>query len=399
MIQEDYSDRYYRVSAHVSLDNVCANMINTRKLVADSAKIMAVIKADGYGHGAVPLAKAFDEIKMPDGRCVVDAYGVAIAEEGIELREAGISKPVLILGMTDPSEYDDIVKYDITAAVCSIDAAMKLNSAAIRQNKKAKIHIKLDTGMGRIGYAGTDADADEVAAINKLGNIDVEGMFTHFSKADEEDKSYTLTQFKRYMDFNDKLVKRGVNIRIKHVANSAGITEFPEMALDMVRSGISTYGLYPSDFVTKSKLPLQPGMELKSHISFIKNVDAGFTVGYGASYVTVRPTTIATVPVGYADGYFRSLSNKGFILLHGKKVPIVGRICMDQFMVDATGIENLKIGDEVTLFGHDGGEFLSVEEISELAGSFNYEFICAISKRVPRIYYRNGKPVYVRRFV
>lgn len=396
-VEEICDNKKYRVYANINLDNIKSNMINTRMLVPKESKILAVIKADAYGHGAVPIAKMLDKVTTENGP-VADFYGVAEIEEGLELRNAGITKPILILGLILPDDYETAINNDLRITMCSSMEAELLNLAAINVGKKAKVHIKVDTGMGRIGYLGSDADADDVKEISKLSNIEIEGLFTHFSMADEEDNSYTNVQIERYNSFLKKLEERGINIAIKHAAASAGIIDFPQYSMNMVRSGISTYGYYPSECVTKKNLELKPAMELKSRVTFIKRVSEGFTVGYGATYKAPGERIIATVPVGYADGYFRSLSNKGYVLINGVKANIVGRVCMDQFMVDATEVPGLKLWNEVTLFGEDNGNRISVEEISALAGSFNYEMTCAVSKRVPRIYYQDGKPVMVRKY-
>lgn len=395
MVEKEYEEAYYRVCAKIDLDALCSNILNTRRRVRPQTKIMAVIKADGYGHGAVPIARAFDEL-FEDGEPVVAAYGVAMVEEGVELRRAGITKPILVLGYTAPELVCEAVRNYITLTVFELSMAKYISKEAAAQGRTAVIHIKLDTGMGRIGYAGTPADAREIAAMAKLPNIRLEGLFSHMARADEADKTSAYRQLERYQRFVGLLTDEGVRIPIKHLSNSAGIIDMPEVQLDMVRSGISTYGLYPSQAVRFANLALTPAMTITSHISFVKHVKAGFTVGYGGTFTAERPMAIATVPVGYADGYPRSLSGKGRVLIHGKSAKILGRICMDQFMVDVTDIPQARQGDEVTLVGRDGEEYIPVEEPAELSGSFNYEFVCGVSKRVPRIYYRGGKPVSVR---
>jgi len=394
MVETEYKKTWHRVYAKIDLDALCRNMWNTRRLVRPQTKIMAVIKADGYGHGAVPIAKTFDA--MDSDREIVAAYGVAMVEEGIELRRAGVKKPILVLGYTSPELFAEAMKYEITLTVFDFSLAEKLSREAVAAGRTAAVHIKVDTGMGRIGYAGSKEDAKEILRIAKLPGIKLEGLFSHMACADEQDKTSAYRQLSRFLAFEKLLAENGVLIPVKHIANSAGIIDMPQAQLDMVRSGISTYGLYPSEEVDKSKLSLTPVMELFSHISFLKKVEAGYPVGYGSTFVTDRPTVIATVPTGYADGYPRALSNKGRVLICGKSAPIIGRICMDQFMVDVTHIPQAKQGDTVTLVGRDGKEFISMEEAAELAGSFHYEFACGISKRVPRIYFKGEKPVEVR---
>lgn len=376
---------YYRVQAEINLDAIYNNVAAAKALTKPGTKMMAVIKADGYGHGAVQLAEVLDPL--------ADAYGVAILEEGIELRKAGVTKPILILGFTPEPLYPQMIEYDITTAVFTLEMAEKISKAALILGKKAKVHIKLDTGMSRIGFA---QDAKSLAMIQKIAElpgIQIDGCFTHFARMDEKDKTRAKEQFRRYMDFTAQIEAVGISLPLKHVSNSAGIIEMPEVNLDMVRDGICIYGLYPSEEVVKERLPLTPAMELRAFVSFVKTLPAGVEIGYGGTYTTKRETRVATIPVGYADGYLRSLSNKGCVLIHGQRAPIIGRICMDQFMVDVTDIPNTEEGDVATLFGRDGDAFLSVEEVSGLAGSFNYEFVCDVGKRVPRVYFRHGKKV------
>lgn len=381
-------NRYFRVTANVDLDAVRENILNTRKILNTDTKILTIIKADGYGHGAVPIAKALNDI--------VDGFGIAIIEEGIELRRAGIDKPLLILGYTPIEQYNLLVKYDITQTIFQKNAAYELSNEALRQNKKAKIHIKLDTGMTRVGFKDDNESLQAVKEIATYEGIEIEGLFSHFACADEADKTSANKQLQRYLTFVNKLEEEGVYIPIKHIANSAGIIDMPEARLNMVRSGICTYGLYPSAWVNKEVLSLKPALEIKTHVSFVKEVEAEVGVSYGSTYVTDKKTKIATIPVGYGDGYPRQLSSKGRVLIHGKSAPIIGRICMDQFMVDVTEIDNVEQGDIVTIIGKDGNEFISVEEAADLAYSFNYEFICNIGKRVPRIYYKNNQIYEVR---
>ncbi|BCN31933.1 alanine racemase [Anaeromicropila herbilytica] len=380
---------YYRVKANINLDAICKNMMETRKIIHENTKLMAIVKADAYGHGVIPVVRALDGIG-------IDAYGIAILEEGIEIREAGIKKPILILGYTPSPMYRDLVKYDITQAVFKYDMAKEISDAAVELGMEANIHIKLDTGMSRIGFSVSEESIETILDIAKLPNIKITGIFTHFACADEKDKASANRQLQRFNQFVKELEQKGLHIPMKHVSNSAGIIDMPEANLDMVRSGISTYGMYPSDEVDKSKLPLVPALELKSNIVFIKEVPEGVGVGYNSTYVTTKTTKIATIPVGYGDGYPRGLSSKGRVLIHGKSAPIIGRVCMDQFMVDITDIPEAKEGDEVTLVGRDQNEFISVEELAGLSYSFNYEFVCNIGKRIPRVYYKNGEVIDTR---
>lgn len=378
-------NEYYRIEARVNLDAICNNIDEVRRNINADTKIMAVIKADGYGHGAVALATALKD--------EVDAYGIAIIEEGIELRRAGFEKPILVLGFTPHQLYDELLKYDIIQTVFQYDMAKRLSDTAVSLGKQAKIHLKVDTGMTRIGFKDTDESIQIIKEISKLPNITIDGIYTHFASADEEDKTSARKQLSRFLIFADKLEKEGIHIPVKHVSNSASIIDLPESNLDMVRSGIITYGMYPSDKVNKKRLMLQPALTLISNVVYVKSVEAGTGISYNSTYITEQDSVIATIPVGYGDGYPRQLSSKGRVLIHGKSAPIVGRVCMDQFMVDVTDIPDVKEGDKVTLIGQDGDESISIEEVANLAGSFNYELVCDIGKRVPRVYYKEGKKV------
>lgn len=376
---------YYRVHADVNLDAIYHNIEETRKVVKPDTKIMAIIKADGYGHGAIPIAKILEPI--------IDAYGIAIIEEGIELRECGITKPLLILGVTPLPLYSKLIEYDIMPTIFSYESAEILSEEAKKQNKKAKIHIAVDTGMSRIGFQINQESVEIIKRINQLEWVEIDGCFTHFATADESDKSFTLEQLKRFQNFVAQLEQEGIQIPTKHVSNSAGIIEFPDAQFDMVRSGISTYGLYPSEEVNKAVLPLQPAMEIKSYITYVKTLEAGVGISYGQTFVTKEKIKVATIPVGYADGYPRALSNQGYVLIHGQKAAILGRICMDQFMVDVTNIPGVCEGDIVTLVGIDKDASITVEELAAMSHSFNYEFVCDIGKRVPRVYYYRGEKI------
>jgi alanine racemase len=377
--QNEPVERYYRVQANVNLRAVRHNINEIKKKIRKDAKLMLIIKADAYGHGAVALAKAMNE----EG---VDAYGVAIIEEAVELREAGITKPILVLGYTPKEQYGLVVAYDVTQTVFQYEMALELSKEAVRQGKTAKIHIKLDTGMSRIGFSDTEESIETIKHIAGLKGIMIEGLFTHFARADEADRTSTNNQIERYLSFAGKLEEEHIMIPVKHISNSAGILEFPQANLNMVRCGIATYGIYPSDEVNHESVKLIPAMELKTHVIYVKEVEGGVGISYNATYVTDRKTKIATIPVGYADGYSRNLSNHGRVIIHGKYAPIIGKICMDQFMVDVTGIENVKQGDVVTLLGRDQDSYISVEELAEGSHSFPYELICTIGKRIPRVY-------------
>lgn len=367
-----------RTYAQIDLQAICHNIKEVRNHINRQTKVMAIVKANAYGHGAVSVSQALYEM--------VDAYGVAVIGEALELRQAGIEKCILILGYTGKEWYDELVKLQISQTVYTYEMAEELSAAAVRQGKQARIHIKLDTGMGRIGFAPTAEALDIIEKIAKLPGLIIEGIFTHFARADEKTIEAAREPFSAFMDFVNKLEKRGIKIQFRHVSNSAAIMSFPEANLDMVRSGIITYGLYPSDEIPKRNIELQPAMEWKALISYVKQVEAGASISYGGTFTAKQPMLIATVPVGYADGLKRDLSGKGRVLVHGEYAPILGRVCMDQFMIDVTHIPNVKMGDTVTIFGRDGDRCIPVEEVAKLSHSFNYEFVCGVTNRVPRKY-------------
>ena len=378
-----------RVKAVISLDAVEQNFREMRKNIAEDTKMIAVVKADAYGHGAVPIAH------LIENHDYIWGFAAATAEEAVHLRQAGITKPILILGIVFDEYFPELVQYDIRPAVCEYDEAKKLSDEAVLQNKTVHIHIALDTGMTRIGYADIPESVEEIKKIAELPNLEIEGMFTHFARADEYDRSPAMVQLERYQDFSKRVEEAGVDIPLHHCSNSAGIIRVPEANLSIVRAGITIYGIYPSSEVERDIVKLAPVMELKSHITYVKDVPAGAAISYGGTYVAAKKKRVATIPVGYADGYPRQLSNKGWVLIHGKKAPILGRVCMDQFMADVTEIDNVKKGDEVTLLGRDGDEFISIEEMGDLCGRFSYEFACDISPRVPRVYIKDGKEAEV----
>lgn len=372
-------NRYLRCYAEISLEAIGHNIREVKKRLPEGVKLLGVVKANAYGHGAVPVASYLEN--------QVDYFATATIEEAVELRENGISAPILILGYVSPSQYGDLVEYDITQTIDSYAQALALEKEAARQNRKAKAHLAVDTGMTRIGFQVTEHDADEAAKIADLPHIELEGMFTHFSCADQEDKTYCSMQMEKYDKMTALLAERGVTIPLRHICNSAGIMEFDDHRFEMVRSGIITYGIYPSEEVKKERLDLLPALSWKSHVIHVKEVGPGIGVSYGATYVTEKPMTrIATVSAGYADGYPRALSNQGCVLIHGKKAPIIGRICMDQMMVDVTDIPDVQVEDVVTLVGTDGDETITIEEIANPAARFDYEMLCDISSRVTRVY-------------
>lgn len=378
--------RYQRVYAAVDLSAILYNMERMHSHIAPETMMMGVIKTDGYGHGAIQIGRELE--KLP----YVFGYAVATAEEALALRQGGLQKPVLILGYTFPYSYEALIDQEIRAAVFREDTLEELSACAKRLGKKAKVHIKVDTGMSRVGIRPDEEGLSFLQKACRLPGIEIEGIFTHFARADEKDKTSARTQLSAFCSFVEAAEKlTGIVIPIKHCSNSAGILELPEANLSLVRAGITLYGLSPSEEVPKEILTLRPALALKSHLVYVKEVEAGTPVSYGGTFVTEKRTRIATIPVGYGDGYPRSLSGKGHVLIRGRRAPILGRVCMDQFMVDVTDIPEAKEGDEVTLIGKDGGEELTMEELGALSGRFNYELACDLGKRIPRIYYKDGR--------
>ncbi|MDI3534788.1 MAG: alanine racemase [Thermosediminibacterales bacterium] len=376
----------------IDLDNIANNVREVRRITNKNSKLMAVVKADGYGHGAVETA----EIALKNG---AEWLAVATIQEGINLRNQGIRAPVLILGYTPLESLDLVVENNLSQAVYTLEAARNLSQAGKRLGRKAKIHIKLDTGMGRIGFLAEDSTVSVIKDIFSLPALEIEGIFTHFATADEKDKSYTYYQFEQFQRICNRLEEEGCFFPFKHVANSAVIIDFPEMHLDMVRAGIILYGLYPSDDVRKEKINLKPAMSLKTQVAHVKNLPPGYSISYGATFTTVKDSVIATLPIGYADGYSRLLSSKGEILVRGQKAPIVGRICMDQCMADVTHIEGVSPEDEVVLFGSQKNVTIPVEAIAEKLGTINYEVVCMVGKRVPRVYIKGGRLIKVKEMI
>ncbi len=388
-------DNYYRVSARIDLDAIRKNIITMKSLLAENTKMLAVIKANAYGHGAINIAKSIDDIS--------DYYGLATIEEAIELRKEGISKPLLLLGRTPLQEFEEAIENDVSLTIFDVDTAVKLSQIARSINKTATIHIALDTGMSRIGFQCDDRNIDntlnDIETICKLPDLFAEGIFTHYAKADEYDKALALLQLEKFNNVIEKLKKREIVFPIKHISNSAGIMEMSNDTSDMVRLGIAMYGLYPSEEVDKNGVKIYPVMSIKTHVSHIKTISKGTSVGYGGTYTADGDTVVATIPVGYADGYPRALSNVGRVLINGEYASIIGRVCMDQFMVDVTHLQDINVDDEVTLVGRDGENIITVEELADVSASFNYEFVCNVSRRVPRLYISNDKIIDVVRYV
>ena len=369
------SDR--RIYAKIDLDRIAANVEASFAGVPEGVRRCAVIKSNAYGHGAVAVAKRLQRS--------IDFFAVATAEEALELREAGIFRPVLILGYVWPEDYKELIEEEVRIPIYREEDAEAVSSAAIMAGMKALVHIKVDTGMNRIGFQLGDEDVDAVRRIRQLPGIQTEGIFTHFCRADEADKSYTAEQYEAFADFIRRVEDGAAPIPIHHCGNSAAILEMKDTHMDMMRLGIAMYGLYPSDEVSRDT-QLLPAMELKSHIVHIKNVAKGAGIGYNHTAKLSSDRIIATVPVGYADGLPRLLSNKGSVLIRGCRAPIVGNICMDQFMVDVTDIPGAAFGDEVTLAGRDGDEEITMDEVAALCGTISYELICSVGRRVPRVY-------------
>lgn len=381
---------YHRTYVKIDLDAIACNIDNVLSKINSNTRLLAVVKADAYGHGGVEVSRLLND------RC--DFFGVACVDEAMELIDGGIKKPILVLGYVSPSEYETVVRHNIRIPIFTLETAIALSNEAEKQNKVMPFHFCVDSGMSRIGLQINSESADLCKKITELPGIEAEGLFSHFATADESDLTKTRKQQELFKSFVGMLEDRGINIPIKHLNNSAGIMMLDE-CFDMVRCGIVTYGLYPSEEVNKSRLALKPAMEWKTHISFIKTLEAGREISYGGTYTTKENTVVATVPVGYADGYPRCLSNIGRVIVKGQYANIIGRICMDQFMIDVTGIDGLQIEDEVTLVGSDGELTLSMEEVSNNAHSFNYELPCRIARRVPRVYYKNGKEIKTNNYI
>lgn len=379
-------EHYQRVYASVDLDAVCFNMGQMHRNLSPDTKMIGVIKADGYGHGAIQIGRELEKLDYVFG------YAVATAEEAMILRHAGLSKPILILGYTFPYCYEDLIRYDIRPAVFREDTIDELAACARRLRKTVKVHVKVDTGMTRVGIRPDESGIAFVDKVLHTEGIELEGMFTHFARADEKDKTAAmgqLTQIREFMAWAER--ELDCRIPLKHCSNSAGIIEMKEANMDLVRAGITLYGLWPSEEVSRDIVRIRPVLSLKSHIVYIKEVDAGVPVSYGGTYVTPKKMRVATIPAGYGDGYPRGLSGKGYVLIRGQKAPILGRVCMDQFMVSVDEIPEAAEGDEVTLIGTDGECQITMEELGEISGRFNYELACDLGRRIPRVYIRNGQ--------
>lgn len=371
-----------RVYAKVNLDNIKKNIDAIREHLPENTNITGIVKADAYGHGATKVTEFLCELG-------INRFGVATMQEALDLRNDGVTAPILILGETFREEFKVAVQHNIDCTVSDYDTAKFFAEIAKQMGKTATVHIKVDTGMGRIGFQPNEQSYEDIKKIFALDGLSVAGIFTHFACADSPDKNSAENQRKKYLELTDKLIADGYTFR-RHMYNSAAVMELEGFVGDSVRCGIMMYGLYPSEEMNRDFV-LYPAMELKSSISFVKDVSKGFTVSYGSTFVADRDMKVATVPVGYADGYPRYLSNKGEVIVNGTRCRIIGKICMDQFMIDATNVPDIKVGDEVTLMGVDGDEVITVEDLSDSEYRFNYEFCCLLNKRVPRVYIKNGE--------
>lgn len=378
------------VWAEVNLDNIRSNIREIKKLTKDK-KIIAVVKADAYGHGAIDVAP----VLLDEG---ASKLAVAVITEALELRDAGIKADIMILGYTPLTFSEKLIVENIEQTVYSLEYARGLSREALKLNTKAKIHLAIDTGMGRIGFL-PDEDLEDIIKVCSLPGLDVVGIFTHFSTADEKDKAYTNEQFKKFRKICNELEERGIHIPLKHSSNSAAIMDLNETYLDGVRPGIITYGYYPSNEVQLEKLKLKPALTLKTNVVHLKKLKEDMYISYGRAFKTEKETMIATLPIGYADGYTRLLNGKAKVIIRGQLAPVVGKICMDQCMIDVTNIEGVKLGDEVILIGEDNGVKFNADDMAQLIGTINYEIICMLKNRVPRIYLENGEISKVRNYL
>lgn len=375
---------YYRCFLAVDLGAIDHNLTQLQQRMAPGVKTMAVVKADAYGHGSIPVSQHIENR--------VDYFAVASLYEASLLREAGIQKPIMILSYTSPVGYSKLVDLDLTATVYNLEEAKLLSDTAVSKGKKVTLHVAVDTGMARIGFAPTAESADLVKEISQLPGVTLEGLFSHYACADAADKTAKNKQTETFDQFIAMLAQRGVCIPLKHICNSAGTIE-PDKQYDMCRLGIALYGFYPSEEMDREKVRLKPAMEVVSQVIHVKTVPAGTQIGYGHTYTAPEERRIATVSIGYADGFNRCLSNTGIVLIRGKRVPVVGRVCMDQIMVDVTDLEDTQVGDYVVILGKSGAETITAEELGAMSYSFNYEVVCNFMPRVKRLYYLNGEPI------
>lgn len=376
--------------AEINLDHISHNVREIKKKIGPATKIMAVVKADGYGHGAVAVA----ETALKSG---ASSLAVAFVEEAVELRRAGVEAPILLFGYTDPAHFSVLVKYKLTPTVFDFSTALEYSRLAVEHNVVLPLHLKVDTGMGRIGLL-PDEVVDVVSRIVRLPGLRIEGIYTHFAAADEEDQSYTKEQLLLFNRVIDRCLEKEIYIPLVHAANSAAAIAHPNSHYNLIRLGLSLYGHYPFDDFRSYSINLLPALTFKSRIIMVKALPPGSAISYGCTYITDRETLIATIPVGYADGYSRLLSNQGQVLIRGQRVPVVGRICMDHLMVNVSSIPGARRGDEVVLYGRQGEEQITVEEVAGRIGTINYEILCSVNKRVPRLYFRDDKLVSLQDF-
>ena len=389
------TDIFKRAWAEVNLDNIAYNIQQIKKITNEDTKIMAMVKADAYGHGFLEVSKTL----LANG---ADCLAVAFLDEAKQLRRFGVKAPILILGHTPQQWAQDLVELDITQTVYQYEMARAISDVAVAKNKQVNIHIKVDTGMTRIGLTCNQKALETIGNIAKLPGINIEGIFTHFSAADEAEKDFTEMQFTAFMKFCDKLKALNINIPIKHACNSAGMVQFSHMHLDMVRPGVMLYGLYPSKEVqqeAEKKITIKPVMSLKASVVHLKKVPADTPVSYGRTYVTTRDTVVATIPIGYADGYSRALTHKAKMIAGTQIVPVIGRICMDYCMIDVTDVKDIEVGGEVVVFGRKGEMNISIEEIAAAMGTTNYEVVCIVGKRVPRVYIQNEQVIEILNYL
>ena len=377
-----YKETLRSAWAEINLANLEYNIENIKRKLKPGTKIIGVVKADGYGHGAVKVAGTLRENN-------IDTLAVATLQEAITLREANIHEQILVLSLIPDACADILVQYDFTPVICSLQNAIAISQAAVNAGKEISAFIAVDTGMGRVGYLTDDANAvSEIQLISKLPNFKIAGLFSHLAVADIADKTFSYQQETLFNEFYTRLISAGLNIPVRTLANSAAVMELPSTHFDAVRPGIILYGCYPSDEVEKNSLSLKPVMSVKAIISHIKNIPAGFSVSYGRNFIANRPSKIATIPLGYADGYPRPYSSRGEVIVNGVKAPLAGNICMDQCMIDVTDVPDVKIGDEVIIMGSDGKNTILADDIANATGTINYEILCAFGQRLPKVYTR-----------
>ena len=379
------------VWAEIDLDAIKYNIDSIKRRV-DTKELIAVVKADAYGHGALDVSKTLVE----NG---ATKLAVAVITEAMELRHGNINTPIMILGYTPLEFAADLINYDIEQTIFDLEYAKKLSEIALILGKKAKVHVALDTGMGRIGFLINDNSLNEILKISSLKGLEVVGIFTHFATADESDKNYSNKQYKKFTDFNEKLVSKGVNISLKHVSNSGAIIDMPNTYLDGVRAGIVLYGYYPSEDVLKQNLDLKKAITIKTQVAHVKILDKNEYVSYGRKFKTERKSIIATLPIGYADGYSRALTGKAKVIINGKFAPVVGTICMDQCMIDVTDIGDVHVGDEIIVLGKDKDLKFDADDMAKAMGTINYEVLCMIKQRIPRVYIEDGKVKSIRNYI